>query len=201
MSAKGVIEAAQRLLTHELYKDTLLLTKPKLALNTRLNSENHLLKTVRDDKISLSAFDNKGYICLDCLSTLPFGHYSLQSFVESDGENGSLSWFIPNQPDSQISWHFGEDILSKLFKDSQVDWVFQSNALPPPDKRLHKYYSERLNQLLDNARNYSPPDPGLINASNIGDEDISDDQTVYFDRASSSEEEQSFWSLIHFEAS
>ena len=66
----------------------------------------------------------------------------------------------------------------------------------PPAKRMRKYCSERLNQLLDNASNYSPPDPGLINASNIRDEDIPDDQLVGFDRASSSEEEQSVCSLI-----
>ena len=159
------------------------------------------MKTITAHKVSRSAFDNKRYICSDGLSTLPFGHYSLQSYVESDGDSGSLSWFDPNQSDSQISWDFSEDNLSELFKYSQVDWDFESNALPPPAKRMRKYCSERLNQLLDNASNCSPPDPGLINASNIRDEDIPDDQIVDFDRSSSSEEEQSVSSLIDYEAS
>ena len=185
MSAKGVSKAAQRLLTHELSKDTLLLSKPIRALNTRITSENHNLKTVTSNKVSLSAFDNKRYICSDGLSTLPFGLYSLQSYVESDGDIDSLSRINPKQSDSQVSWDFSEDNLSELFKDSQVDWDFASNALPPPAKRMRKYCSERLNQLLDNDSNYSPPDPGLINASNIRDEDILGDQIVDFDRASS----------------
>ena len=66
---------------------------------------------------------------------------------------------------------------------------------------MRKYCSERLIQLLDNASSYSPPDPGLINASNIRDEDITDDQIADFDRTISSEEEQSVCSLIDFEAS
>ena len=66
---------------------------------------------------------------------------------------------------------------------------------------MRKYCSERLNQLLDNASNYLPPDPELIKASNIRDEDISDDQLVDFDRASSSEEERSVCSPIDYEAS
>ena len=159
------------------------------------------MKTATANKFSLSAFDNKRYICSDGLSTLPFGHCSLQSYVESDGDSDSLSWFDPNQADSHISWDFSEDNLSELLKDSQVDWDFESNALPPPAKIMRRYCSERLNQLLDNGSNYSPPDPGLINASNIRDEDIPDDQLVDFDRASSSEEEQSVCSLIDYEAS
>ena len=58
----------------------------------------------------------------------------------------------------------------------------------------------RENQLLDNASNYSPPNPGQVNASIIRGEDIPDDQIVDFDRASSSEEEQSVCYLIDYEA-
>ena len=129
----------------------MLSSKPIRALNTRITSENHVLKTVTANKVSLSTFDNKRYICLDGLSTLPFGHFSLQSYVESDGDSDSLSWFEPNQSDSQISWDFSEDKLSELFKDSQVDGDFESNESPPPGKRMRKYCSERLIQLLDNA--------------------------------------------------
>ena len=66
---------------------------------------------------------------------------------------------------------------------------------------MRKYCSERLNQLLENASNCSPLDPGFIIASNIRDKDIPDDQIVDFDRASSSEEEHIVCSLIDFEAS
>ena len=111
----------------------------------------------------------------------------------------SLSWFDPNQSESQISWNFNEDNLSELIKDSQVNWDFEGYALPSPAKRMLKYCNERLNQLLDDASNFSPPNPGLINASKMSDEDIPDDQIVDFDRASSSEQEQSVCSLIEFE--
>ena len=66
---------------------------------------------------------------------------------------------------------------------------------------MRKYCSERLNQVLVKASNYSPPNPGLIKANNIRDEDIPDDQIVDFDRARSSEEEQSVCTLIDNEAS
>ena len=159
------------------------------------------MKTLTANKVSLSASDNKRYTCSDGLSTLQFGHYSLQSYVESNGDSDSLSWFDPNQSGSQINLDFSGENLSELFKESQVDWDFESNALLPPAKRMRKHCSERLNQLLDNASNYSPPDLRLINASNIKDEDIPDDQIVDFYRASSSEEEQSVCSLIDYEAS
>ena len=56
-------------------------------------------------------FDNKRHICSDDLSALLFGHYSLQSYVERVGDSDLLSWFDPNQSDSQISWDFSEENL------------------------------------------------------------------------------------------
>ena len=66
---------------------------------------------------------------------------------------------------------------------------------------MRKHCSKNLNLLMDNASNYSPPDPGFINADaeGIRDEGISDDEIVDFDRRSS-EEEQSFCSIIDLEA-
>ena len=115
------------------------MSKPIQALNTRITSENNVLKTLRANKVSLTAFDNKRYLCWDDLSTLPFGHYSLQSYVESDGDSDSLSWFEHNQSDSQIRCDFTEDNLSELIKDSQFGWDIEINALPPHDKRMSKY--------------------------------------------------------------
>ena len=123
--------AAQKPLTHALYKETLQTSKPVRAVNTRITSENHVLKTVTANKISLSAFDNKRYICGDGLRTLPYGHF----FVVSDNQSetsSSLGWFDPDQ--SQISWDYStknSDNLSKIFRDTEVDWDFQTYLQPP----------------------------------------------------------------------
>ena len=181
--------AAQKLLTHELYKETLQTSKPVRAVNTRITSGNHVLKTVTANKISLSAFDNKRYICGDGLRTLPYGHFSVVNDNQSE-TSSSHGWFDPDQ--SQISWDFSTESsgnLSEIFRDTEVDWDFLT-YLPHPEKRMRKHCSNNLNLLLDNASHYSPSDPGFINAGGIRDEDISDDEIVDFDRSSSEEEKK-----------
>ena len=190
--------AAQKLLTPELYKETLQTSKPVRAVNTRITSENHVLKTVTANKISLSAFYDKRYICGDGLRTLPYGHFSVVTDNQSK-TSSSHAWFDPDQ--SLISWDFStenSDNLSEIFCDTEVDWDFPI-YLPPPDKRMRKHFSNNLNLLLDSASHYSPSEPGFIDAGGIRDGDISHDEIVDFDR-SSSEEEQSFCSFIDLEA-
>lgn len=76
-SAKGVTKAAQKRLTHEGFKDTLLNNKVVRLVNTRIQSKGHEVQTIQINKTSLSGFDNKRYICNDKITTKPFGHYSL----------------------------------------------------------------------------------------------------------------------------
>ena len=145
-----MIRAAQKLLNHELHKETLQTSKPVRAVNTRITSENHVLKKVTAKKISLSAFDNKRYIWGDGLRTLPYGHFSVVSDNQSE-MSSSHGWFDPDQ--SQISWHFStekSDNLSAIFRDTEMDWDFPT-YLPPPEKRMRKHCSNNLNLLHDNA--------------------------------------------------
>ena len=130
---KDVTRAAQKLLTYELYNETLQTSKPVRAVNTRITSENHVLKTVTANKISLSAFDNKRYICGDGLRTLPYGHFSVVSNNQSE-TSSSHGWFDPDQ--SQISWDFStesSDNLSEIFRDTEADLDFPK-YLPPRRK-------------------------------------------------------------------
>ena len=157
------------------------------------------MKTVTANKFSFSDFDNNQYIFWTVYQLFHSDIFLLQTYVESDGDSDSLCWFDPNQLDSQRSWHFSEDNFSELFNDSLVNWEFESNALPPPAKRMSKYCRERLNPLLDNVSYYWPPDSGLISVSKIRDELIPDDEIVDFDKTISSEE-QIVCSLIDFEA-
>ena len=77
-SAKGVTKDARRSMTHELYKQTLLGGEVVRLLNTRIASSNHRLHTIVVNKKSLSGYDDKRFILIDQVSTLPYGHNSLR---------------------------------------------------------------------------------------------------------------------------
>ena len=66
---------------------------------------------------------------------------------------------------------------------------------------MRKHLSDHMNQMLDIAENWTPPDPGMIVARATTEEEISDFDVVDFDRSSSSEDDHFQCSLINFEAS
>ena len=146
------------------------------------------------------------------MRTLPFGQYSKrnssQSTTESDTD--SYSWFDNEKEDNEISWDYksvSEESLSRIFNgrdnDAIVDWDYPTppSPIPPPAKRMKKHLSEHMNQMLDMAENWTPPDPGMIVARATTEEEISDSDVVVFDRSSSSEDDHFQCSLINFEAS
>ena len=49
----------------------------KASMNT-FKSHHHQVQSITINKTSLSSFDDKRYLCPDGLSTLPYGHYSIQ---------------------------------------------------------------------------------------------------------------------------
>ena len=212
LSAKGVTKAAQKLLTHELYKSTLVTAKPYPAISNRITSENHILKTVSENKVSLSEYDNKRYILADGLRILPFGHYSIRNSSQSTAESDtdSYSWFDNENEDSEISWDYksvSEENLSRIFNGrgnaAHVDWDYRTppSPIPPPAKRMRKHLSDHMNQMLNIAENWTPPDPEMIVNRATTEEEISDSDVVDFDRCSSSEGDHFQCSLINFEAS
>lgn len=83
LTAKGVTMAAQRRLTHEMYKSCLHDGISVRLPNTRIQSRNHALETVTTNKVSLSAFDDKRWIAANRIETLPYGHYSLKPLDDS----------------------------------------------------------------------------------------------------------------------
>ena len=66
---------------------------------------------------------------------------------------------------------------------------------------MRKHLSEHMNQMLDIAENWTPPDPGMIVARATTEEEISDSDVIDFDRSSSSEDDHFQCSLINFEES
>ena len=158
------------MLTHELYKSTLITANPYRALSNGIKSENHILKTVSENKVSLSAYNNKRYTLADGLRTLPFCRFSIrnssQSTTESDTD--SYSWFGNEKEDTEISLDYksiSEESLSRIFKgrdnDANVDWDYPTppSPIPPPAKRMRKHISQHMNQMLNVAENWTPPDP------------------------------------------
>ncbi len=76
-TAKGTSKAAkQRHLKLENYKHVLNTGAVARLKNTSFRSNNHKINTIVQNKIALSAFDDKRYILDDGITSLPYGHYS-----------------------------------------------------------------------------------------------------------------------------
>ena len=74
ISAKGVSNAAQKILTHQRYRDTLSSGSFFKTENSRIGSESHVLQTMISTKIFLSAFEDKRYLFDDGQQILSYGH-------------------------------------------------------------------------------------------------------------------------------
>ena len=99
--AKGITSAAQSLLRHADYNNTLVTGSTLRAENTRIVSEKHVLQTVSTNKIFLSAFDNKCHILNGGIKTLPFGHYKIDHCRVED-----FSW-----DSDEVEWDY-ENVLT-----------------------------------------------------------------------------------------
>ena len=78
MTAKGIKRGyVKKNLRHEQYLNTIREKTITRAKFLSINSINHVIKTVINDKICLSAYDDKRYIADDGISTLSYGHYSI----------------------------------------------------------------------------------------------------------------------------
>ena len=74
-AAKGIQSSVAKKLTVSDFEQTLKTLEPKPVQVTRIGSECHNLYTYNIEKIGLSAFDTKRWICDDGISTLAFGHW------------------------------------------------------------------------------------------------------------------------------
>ena len=122
MSAKGITRAAQNLLRHADYKNTLVTGSTQRAKNTTIVSEKHVLQTVSMNKIILSAFDNKRQILNEGIKTLPFGHYKNDHCRVED-----FSW-----ASDEVEWD-NENVenYAHLLLDSSPKWDHNNNFVVP----------------------------------------------------------------------
>ena len=81
LSAKGVSRFAQTSLKHDVYKNVLTTNNLIRTNNIRIGSHNHQLETICNNKIALSAFDDKRFIQENGIQTLPFGHYLIRDIA------------------------------------------------------------------------------------------------------------------------
>ena len=72
---KGIKKAVKDgVITHQDYKDCLLLACIKLAEMRTFRARNHVVQTVLQRKIALSFFDDKRYLLEDGITSLPYGY-------------------------------------------------------------------------------------------------------------------------------
>ena len=79
MSAKGLSRFAQFSLKHDVYK-RVLLSSHHMRSNNKIGSSKLLLQTIRINKISLSAFDDRRFIQNDGIPCLPFCPYEIRDW-------------------------------------------------------------------------------------------------------------------------
>jgi hypothetical protein len=79
MTAKGVKKCfVKNHVRHEMYVKTLHDRKCTYANFVNFRSRCHKIESVNIHKICLNAYDDKRYVCVDGVSTLAYGHYSLR---------------------------------------------------------------------------------------------------------------------------
>ena len=72
----GVTKTAQKHISYQDYKNTLLESRMMYVKQRRFGSENHQIYTYEGSKIALNYFDDKRYQS-NKIETLPYGHYLL----------------------------------------------------------------------------------------------------------------------------
>ena len=223
LSAKGVSKAAQKMLSHQRYRDTLISGSLFKTENSRIASESHNLQTVTSTKTSLSAFDDKRYILDDGQQTLPYGHKNIvgqtvigiddsddnTAAVNSDPtDDDDLEKWMPFFEDRQqpVSWDCDDflDGVSEEFANTQnVDWdhpeiddEYFEDSFAVENTQPHR----SLRQLMDQVNSsWQTPDPGLIRAAETNDSDIDSGDIADLEANTSDEDESSFFNDSFFD--
>ena len=80
IAAAGVSRrVAMQKLSHQDYLDTLLSGNDKRISQKTFRSTLHTIHTVRSERIGLSAYQDKRYVCANGVDTLAYGHYSIST--------------------------------------------------------------------------------------------------------------------------
>ena len=78
--AKGVRKnVIKNEIKHNDYKNVLLESSKMHHINKGIRSQNHQLFSIKQNKVSLSAYDDKRYILDDGISTYAYGHYKISN--------------------------------------------------------------------------------------------------------------------------
>ena len=76
--AKGVTKnVSKKDLSYQDYRDCLIEEKKFMHTMLTIQSFKHQLYTIKQNKVSLSPYDDKRYLLDDGVSSLPYGHFSL----------------------------------------------------------------------------------------------------------------------------
>ena len=89
---------------------------------TRIHSDNHQIKVSTKNKIALSCFDDKRYIELNGIKTLPRGHYSLQQVPPADENVVSEHELVSSDSESKKSdmQDEGEPPIFEILQNKQI---------------------------------------------------------------------------------
>ena len=82
-TAKGIKKnIIKKNITHDNYKNTLFNAEQMIHKMKTIRSENHQLGSYEINKVSLSCFDDKRYICEDGKTSYAYGHYSINQLKQ-----------------------------------------------------------------------------------------------------------------------
>jgi hypothetical protein len=80
-TAKGVTKATlKNHIIHKNYFDTLVLGTTSRHLMHTFRSENHKIYSLEQNKVSLSAYDDKRYLLADGITSYAYGHYAIPDY-------------------------------------------------------------------------------------------------------------------------
>lgn len=92
--AKGVkTGVVKKKIFFEDYVDCLFNLKEMRVYQNNIRSRRHIVRTEKQEKIAVSPFDTKRYICDDQISTLAWGHFKIPKEIEdlsNMGENNTI---------------------------------------------------------------------------------------------------------------
>ena len=176
LSAKGVSRFAQTSLKHDVYKRVLLSGHHKRSNKIRIGSSKHL-QTIRNNKISLSAFDDKRFKQDDSIHCLPFGHFEIRDWqlhreILEDEDWGDEK--REDAPETTPTW-------STLMRDITVSPSSNIPSLSNYDADRERSNHEVETQVCDEI--FTSPDPGMHqDYSEIELEEVTDfdEQTTVF---------------------
>ena len=152
LSAKGVSRFAQTTLKHDVYKNVLTTNNLIRTNNIIIGSHNHQLETICNNKIALSAFDDKRLIQENSIQTLLFGRYLIRDIAAFREILQDPDW--GEEMVGSPEWDtFLRDYGPEHF-DDRSNRTLPQQRTPQPRSALNR----TLTQLNDS---WSPPDPGF----------------------------------------